>query len=124
MCGDGEPNPPKPVVQRIAQFRADCSADTRLKQESIPLEYEGTKYMGHLAYLEGPPKPLFLIVHNYAGLKQFDKDMACFIARSGVTALAVDMYGAERAPLDLRIKTPENSAQHYEARESLNIYSS
>ena len=46
-------------------------------------------------------RPLVLVVHNYAGMKQFDIDQAAYIARSGFTALAVDMCVPDRGVLVL-----------------------
>jgi len=51
---------------------------------------------GHIAYIEGAgPKPVVLVHPNYAGLKQFDIDQCCFLARCGYAALCVDHYKDE-----------------------------
>jgi dienelactone hydrolase len=62
--------------------------------EPFPLTFEGYTYAhGHIAYVEGrPPAPVIQVQHNYAGLKQFDIDQACFLARCGYVGLAVDLY--------------------------------
>ncbi|MBT7389741.1 MAG: hypothetical protein HN823_12400, partial [Gammaproteobacteria bacterium] len=43
------------------------------------------------------PRPLVLVIHNYQGLKQFDRDVAEYFARLGYVGLAIDMYG-DRVP--------------------------
>lgn len=64
---------------------AGVSTEGRLIVESFPLTFEGYTYAhGHIAYVEGrPPAPVIQVQHNYAGLKQFDIDQACFLARCG-----------------------------------------
>jgi dienelactone hydrolase len=47
------------------------------------------------------PRPLVLVIHNYQGLKQFDRDVAEYFARLGYVGLAIDMYG-DRVPSDER----------------------
>lgn len=53
--------------------------------------------------LAGPPSPVVIVHHNYAGLKTFDVAQASFLARCGYVGLAVDLYeevhheGAEAA---------------------------
>lgn len=73
-------------------FREAKAGDLVL--EDFPITFEGYSYpYGRLAYIKGrPPAPVILVHHNYAGLKQFDVDQACFIARAGYVGLAVDLY--------------------------------
>ena len=73
---------------------AGVATEGRLILESFPLTFEGYTYAhGHIAYIEGrPPAPVIQVQHNYAGLKQFDIDQACFLARCGYVGLAVDLY--------------------------------
>eukprot|EP00040_Diaphanoeca_grandis_P033371 m.204371 g.204371 ORF g.204371 m.204371 type:complete len:357 (+) comp32884_c3_seq7:450-1520(+) len=62
--------------------------------KSFPLTFEGYTYAhGKIAYLtDRPPAPIVIVHHNYAGLKQFDVDQACFLARAGYVGVAVDLY--------------------------------
>eukprot|EP00943_MAST-04B_sp_MAST-4B-sp1_P005873 g5873.t1 len=62
--------------------------------ENVPLTYEGYTYRhSHIAYIKGrPPAPVILVHPNYAGLKQFDIDQACFLARCGYVGFALDLY--------------------------------
>jgi len=62
--------------------------------EEFPITFEGYTYKyGRIAYVKGrDPRPVILVHHNYCGLKQFDVDQACFMARLGYVGLAVDLY--------------------------------
>ena len=61
--------------------------------ESFPLTFGGYTYEGWIAYRVGhKPAPLVLVLPNYAGLKQFDKDQAMFMAKLGYIGLAVRLY--------------------------------
>ena len=53
--------------------------------EDFPITFEGYTYKyGRIAYVKGrDPRPVILVHHNYCGLKQFDVDQACFMARCG-----------------------------------------
>ena len=53
--------------------------------EEFPITFEGYTYKyGRIAYVKGrDPRPVILVHHNYCGLKQFDVDQACFMARCG-----------------------------------------
>ena len=67
-------------------------------QETFPVSFrtaDGKPYTfkSSIAYRKGAePKPLVMVFPNYAGLKQFDKDQALFLARLGYVGLAVDLY--------------------------------
>jgi len=62
--------------------------------EEFPITFGGYCYkFGRIAYVKGrDPRPVILVHHNYCGLKQFDVDQACFIARAGYVGVAVDLY--------------------------------
>ncbi|CAJ1398179.1 unnamed protein product [Effrenium voratum] len=62
--------------------------------EEFPITFEGYTYKyGRIAYIMGRrPSPVILVHHNFAGLKQFDVDQACFMARIGYVGVAVDLY--------------------------------
>lgn len=74
-----------------------------LRRDEIAFEFRGNDYRGHLVApsAEAGPRPLVLVVHNYQGLKQFDIDVAEYMARLGYVGLAVDMYG-NTVPADER----------------------
>ena len=62
--------------------------------EDFPVTHEGYTYPhGKIAYVSGRgPVPVVMIHPNYAGAKQFDSDVACFLARCGYAAVVVDHY--------------------------------
>jgi dienelactone hydrolase len=80
--------------------------------EQFPLTFGGYTYRhGVIAYVRGrAPAPVILVHHNYAGLKQFDIDQCCFLARAGYVGVAVDHYretdliGAPDASLEYRFE--------------------
>ncbi|MCB1692893.1 MAG: dienelactone hydrolase family protein [Pseudomonadales bacterium] len=74
-----------------------------LRRDTIAFELRGNHFKGHLV---APPvdvgkRPLVLVVHNYQGLKQFDVDVAEYMARLGYVGLAIDVYG-DMVPEDER----------------------
>ena len=61
------------------------------------------------------PRPVVLVLPNYAGMKQFDKDQAVFLAKLGYIGLAVEVFHetedykyADRNPV-VECKDGENS---------------
>ncbi len=65
--------------------------------ETVPLAHNGYTYKySKIVYIKGrPPAPVILVHPNYAGLKQFDIDVAAFLARSGYVGFALDIYKEE-----------------------------
>ena len=82
-----------------------------LQRKDVEIEYEGSKYLGHLVAppSEIGPRPLVLVIHNYQGLKFFDVDVSEYLARLGYVGLAIDMYG-ELVPAEERL-FPEDSSK-------------
>lgn len=95
MCGQDKPTPStyrtpcclQPVGKSVAE-------NGDLIVEEFPITYDGYTYpFGRIAYIKGrPPAPVVLVHHNYSGLKQFDVDQACWLAKVGYVGLAVDLY--------------------------------
>ena len=72
------------------------AANANIVLEPFPVAFEGVDYEGWIAYEKGaPPLPQVLVIPNYAGLKQFDKDVAVFLASVGFVGIAVDIYAEE-----------------------------
>ena len=85
---------PEHPLQRVQRMRQALADDATLRQEEVPLTFNNRTYTGWIAWSEGRgPAPLILTVHNYFGIKEFDKEVAAYLARSGFVGLAVDMYG-------------------------------
>lgn len=74
-----------------------------LQRATISFSFRDNDYVGHLVAPPAPmgPRPLVLVVHNYQGLKQFDIDVAEYLARLGYVGLAADLYG-NTVPADQR----------------------
>lgn len=69
----------------LAVFKPLEAKNGDLVVEEFPITFEGYTYKyGRIAYVKGrDPRPVILVHHNYCGLKQFDVDQACFMARCG-----------------------------------------
>ena len=96
MCG-GDEDPPQGAYSSptcLQPTAIDSATDGDLVVERFPVIFEGYTYPhGRIAYVKGrPPRPVVLVHSNYAGLKQFDIDQACFLAKAGYVGLAVDSY--------------------------------
>eukprot|EP00440_Ansanella_granifera_P040116 gb/GFBE01043514.1/.p1 GENE.gb/GFBE01043514.1/~~gb/GFBE01043514.1/.p1 ORF type:complete len:353 (+),score=56.34 gb/GFBE01043514.1/:1-1059(+) len=96
MCGGNE-KPPAEAYATPDCFKPvplDSAQDGDLVVEEFPLTYEDYTYPhSRIAYIKGRgPVPVVLVHHNYAGLKQFDIDQACYLAKAGYVGLAVDSY--------------------------------
>mmetsp|Transcript_25007 Transcript_25007/g.70451 ORF Transcript_25007/g.70451 Transcript_25007/m.70451 type:complete len:359 (+) Transcript_25007:57-1133(+) len=96
MCGsDGDaPETPYKTPANLKPTPLASARDGDLVVEEFPVTHGGHTYPhSRIAYVKGrPPLPVVLVHHNYAGLKQFDIDQACFLARVGYVGLAVDLY--------------------------------
>lgn len=99
MCGPDVEPPTRPYRTQLSLTPASATFGTQTQDddliiESFPLLYEGHVYPhSRICYLRGrPPVPVVLVHANYAGLKQFDVDVAAFLARAGYVGLAVDLY--------------------------------
>jgi len=95
MCGPDAELPEKPYrTPSCLRPVATASAGEGLVVENFPITFEGYTYAhGRIAYCKGrPPAPVVLVHPNYAGLKQFDVDQACFLAKVGYVGLALDLY--------------------------------
>lgn len=96
MCG-GDETPPTQgwsTPKCLRPVPLEAAGDGDLVVEEFPLTYSGYTYPhSRIAHVKGrKPVPVVLVHHNYAGLKQFDIDQACFLARAGYVGLAVDCY--------------------------------
>jgi len=84
----------------------------------LPLTFEGHTYPhSRIAYVKGrPPAPVVLVHPNYAGLKQFDIDQACFLARAGYVGLAIDLY-QDSAVYSYEDRNPDKDRSTKELRD-------
>lgn len=80
------------------------SARAEIKTETINYKQGDTALRGFLAYDTAikHKRPGVLIMHQFMGLTQFEKDVAVRLAKMGYVAFATDVYGADVHP-----KTPQ-----------------
>jgi len=96
MCGPDHTPPEKRYVTHESIEK--MMAEDEYVQEEFPVKFktaDGTPYTYNsvICYKKGAErKPLVMVFPNYAGLKQFDKDQAMFLAKLGYVGLAVDLY--------------------------------
>lgn len=97
---------------------APVAGEGDLVVDKFPLTYEGYTYQhSRIVYVKGRPKSPVVLVHpNYAGLKQFDIDQACFLAKVGYVGLAVDLYRDEPA-YAFRDREPSRDGSREEVKQ-------
>lgn len=61
--------------------------------EDVTYDFDGTRMTGYLAKADDP-KGLVLIVHDWDGLTDYERQRADMLADMGYDAFALDMYGA------------------------------
>eukprot|EP00732_Lithocolla_globosa_P002825 Lithocolla_globosa_v1_NODE_1989_length_2226_cov_3.643943.p1 type:complete len:317 gc:universal NODE_1989_length_2226_cov_3.643943:1036-1986(+) len=101
MCVPQEDRRPLTDYKTQSSLQVSPVSSSGIKLESFPVEFEGFSYQGWLAFQDNDhiQRPVVLVFPNYAGLKQFDKDQAIFLAQLGYVGLAVDLY---KTPYDIR----------------------
>lgn len=98
-----------------------------LRRDDISFSFRGNAYRGHLVAppADAGPRPLVLVIHNYQGLKQFDIDVAEYLARLGYVGLAADLYGQDvpegerEFPTDDPSRIPDFQKQCFQAMVAL-----
>ena len=121
FCASGSFSSERPLLSGSVSFVSGAAAaDGEYVSEEFPVSFEvqvlfdetcsplpsnlrpsvrgikGYTYKSWICYKKGAvKKPVVLVFPNYAGLKQFDKDQAMFIAKLGYVGLAVDLYKEE-----------------------------
>ncbi|MFS4439252.1 dienelactone hydrolase family protein [Paracoccaceae bacterium GXU_MW_L88] len=76
---------------------ASLMAGTAMAGEAVTYSAEGRDFEGYMAMAEDA-KGTVLIVHDWDGLTQYEKDRADMLAEMGYNAFAVDLYGAGVRP--------------------------
>lgn len=75
-------------------FLVASSASAKIKTNSVEYKNGDTAMVGYVAYKESKKaSPAVLIVHDWMGLGEFQKNIANKLARMGYVALAADIYG-------------------------------
>ena len=86
--------------------------------EAVDYTAGGADYRGYYAAAEGEPAGLVLIVHDWDGLTDYERERADMLAELGYDAFALDLYGAGNRPVETEAKKAE-TAKLYEDREAM-----
>lgn len=73
--------------------------------EDVPYEVNGESFTGYFAAAENP-KGLVLIVHDWDGMTDYERERADMLAEQGYDAFALDMFGDD---------TPADTVEHRQA---------
>jgi len=94
----------KIIALTMGSLIASSSAIAAIKTESVEYTFDGKTMEGYLAYDDSKktPGPGIILVPDYWGLSQYDKDKAEQLAKQGYVAFAVDMYGKGIRPQDAK----------------------
>lgn len=85
--------------------------------ESVSYEANGGQYEGYFAEASDP-KGTVLVIHDWDGLTDYERERADMLAELGYDAFAVDLYGQGNRPVDTEAKKAE-TAKLYEDREKM-----
>lgn len=88
--------------------------------EAVTYQAEGADYEGYYAPAsgEGGGNGLVLIIHDWDGLTDYERQRADMLAEMGYDAFAVDLYGAGNRPETTEAKKAE-TGKLYEDREAM-----
>lgn len=81
-------------------------------------EVNGEAFEGYLATAEGEARGSVLIIHDWDGLDDYERQRADMLAAQGYDAFAVDLYGQGNRPQEIENKRTE-TARLYEDRERM-----
>jgi dienelactone hydrolase len=77
--------------------------------EVLTYAIDGESFEGYRANADGNPKGLVLIIHDWDGLTDYEKERTDMLAGMGYDAFAVDLYGAGNRPKDSGAKKNETA---------------
>lgn len=76
------------------------------------------KFEGYQAKAEGQSKGVVLVIHDWDGLTDYERQRAEMIAQLGYDAFAVDLYGQGNRPIEIGAKKAE-TGKLYADRETM-----
>ncbi|MDZ4348401.1 MAG: dienelactone hydrolase family protein [Xanthomonadaceae bacterium] len=89
----------KAIVPTLALIGLFCGqADAEVRTEIVEYTIDSQPFRGMIAYddaIEGP-RPGVIVVHEWWGHNDYQRERAKALAGLGYTAFAIDMYGADR----------------------------
>lgn len=86
--------------------------------QDIVYDVNGEAFEGYLASAEGEARGSVLIIHDWDGLDDYERQRADMLAEQGYDAFAVDLYGQGNRPQEVEKKRTE-TARLYEDRERM-----
>lgn len=95
-----------------------ASGSLALAGDSVDYQVNGESFQGYLAKAEGEPRGSVLIIHDWDGLTEYERQRAEMLAKAGFDAFAADLYGAGNRPAETEAKKAATAAL-YEDRERM-----
>jgi len=96
MCGPDHPAPDGDYSTHEGIVAAMADENYVTEDFDVPFKTAAGAdhvYKSFITYRkDAGPRPVVLVLPNYAGLKQFDKDQAVFLAKLGYVGLAVELF--------------------------------
>ena len=86
--------------------------------EAVTYDIEGAPYEGYYAPASGDSRGLVLVVHDWDGLTDYERQRADMLAELGYDAFALDLYGQGNRPETTEAKKAE-TGKLYEDREAM-----
>ena len=77
--------------------------------EIVTYDVDGESFEGYRAEADGESKGLVLIIHDWDGLTDYEKQRADMLAALGYDAFAVDLYGKGNRPVETGTKKAETA---------------
>jgi len=102
----------------LTTLAALCFASSAWAGEAVTYEVDGAAYEGYHADAGGDAKGLVLIIHDWDGLTDYERQRADMLAEMGYDAFAVDLYGKGNRPVETGAKKAETE-KLYNDRETM-----
>jgi dienelactone hydrolase len=102
----------------LTTIAALCFAGSAWAGEPVTYEVDGAAYEGYHADAGEDAKGLVLIIHDWDGLTDYERQRADMLAEMGYDAFAVDLYGKGNRPVETGAKKAETE-KLYNDRETM-----
>jgi len=102
----------------LTMLAALCFAGAAWAGETVTYEVEGAAYEGYHADAGDDAKGLVLIIHDWDGLTDYERQRAEMLAELGYDAFAIDLYGKGNRPVETGAKKAETE-KLYNDREKM-----
>jgi dienelactone hydrolase len=102
----------------LTTIAALCFAGSAWAGEPVTYEVDGAAYEGYHADAGEEAAGLVLIIHDWDGLTDYERQRADMLAEMGYDAFAVDLYGKGNRPVETGAKKAETE-KLYNDRETM-----